>query len=296
MKNRSLRKKATPYCFLAPTLILMVVFLVVPIFNVIRFSFFDKAFVKKNPDFIGWANYETVLNDEVFWLAAKNTVFFVLLSIVAHIILALIFAHLLNSNYFKTRTKTVARVFYVLPWIFTATVVAVMWKLMFQPQGIVDYLLSFVGLADKHTEWFSNREIALYVVTFINMWSGYPFYMISVLAGLQGISPDLYESAAIDGATSLKSFRFITIPQLKPILTSLVMLDFVWTLQSFAIVWTLTSGGPLHATEMLSLYIYKTAFMQSDYSLAAAAAVLLLIVCVIASIFYTRQQFKIQEG
>lgn len=295
MRKNRLMKKATPYLYIAPTVILMGILLVVPIFNVIRYSFYDKAFISKNPTFIGWENYETVLHDDVFLQSIKSTVFFVIVSIVAHILIALVFAHLLNSSYFKTRTKTIARVVYILPWIFTATVVAVMWKLMFQPQGIVDYLLSLVNLATKHTEWFSNRDIALYVVTFINMWSGYPFYMISVLAGLQGISPDLYESAAIDGSTPFKSFRFITLPQLKPILLSLIMLDFVWTLKTFAIVWTLTSGGPLHATEIISLYIYRLAFMESDYSVASAAAVLLLIVCVIAAIFYTRQQFKMQE-
>ena len=295
MRKNRLMKKATPYLYIAPTVILMGILLVVPIFHVIRYSFYDKAFISKNPTFIGWENYETVLHDDVFLQSIKSTVFFVIVSIVAHILIALVFAHLLNSSYFKTRTKTIARVVYILPWIFTATVVAVMWKLMFQPQGIVDYLLSLVNLATKHTEWFSNRDIALYVVTFINMWSGYPFYMISVLAGLQGISPDLYESAAIDGSTPFKSFRFITLPQLKPILLSLIMLDFVWTLKTFAIVWTLTSGGPLHATEIISLYIYRLAFMESDYSVASAAAVLLLIVCVIAAIFYTRQQFKMQE-
>lgn len=287
-----MKKKATPYAYIAPTVILMGLLLIIPIFNVIRYSFYDNAFIVRNPQFVGWENYKTVLNDEVFLQSIKITAFFVVVSIVAHILIALVFAHLLNARCFSTRTKTIARVIYIFPWIFTATVVAVMWKLMLQPQGVVNYLLSFVGLASKHTEWFSDREIALYVVTFINMWSGYPFYMITVLAGLQGISPDLYESAAIDGATPFKAFRYITMPQLKPILLSLIMLDFVWTLKTFAIVWSLTGGGPLHATEIISLYIYRLAFMESKYSIASAAAVLLLIVCVIVAIFYSRQQMK----
>jgi len=291
-KNSLMKKKIAPYLYVAPTVILMGLLLIIPIFNVIRFSFYNNAFIVKNPEFVGLENYKAVLADEVFLNSIKYTTFFVIVSIVAHILIALIFAHLLNASCFSTRTRTIARIVYILPWIFTATVIAVMWKLMMQPQGIVNYLLSFVNLATKHTEWFSDKEIALYVVTFINMWSGYPFYMISVLAGLQGISPDLYESAAIDGATSFKAFRHITLPQLKPILLSLIMLDFVWTLKTFAIVWSLTGGGPLHATEIISLYIYRLAFMESKYSLASAAAVLLLIVCVIVAIFYSRQQLK----
>lgn len=293
MKKKNLvKKKAEPYVYIAPTVVLMGLLLIIPIFNVIRYSFYDNAFIVRNPQFVGLANYRTILHDDVFLQSIRLTAFFVIASIVAHILIALVFAHLLNARCFTTRTKTIARVIYIFPWIFTATVVAVMWKLMLQPQGVVNYLLSFVGAASKHTEWFSDREIALYVVTFINMWSGYPFYMITVLAGLQGISPDLYESAAIDGATSFKAFRYITLPQLKPILLSLIMLDFVWTLKTFAIVWSLTGGGPLHATELISLYIYRLAFMESKYSIASAAAVLLLIVCVVVAVFYSRRQMK----
>ena len=295
MKINKLKRNAMPYLYIAPTVILMAGLLITPIVQVIRYSFYDNAFVKKNPLPVGWLNYQKVLTDPVFWQSVRETVFFTAVSIVGHIVMALIFAHLLNTTMFKQRTKTIARIIYILPWIFTATVISVMWKLIFQPAGVMNYILGLVGLATKNTEWFSNKDIALYVVTYINLWSGYPFYMISVLAGLQGISPDLYESAAIDGATSFKSFRFITLPQLKPILLSLVMLDFVWTLKTFAIVWTLTAGGPMHATEIISLYIYRTAFMENHFSLASAAAVFLLIVCGIVAVFYTRQQFKIQE-
>ena len=135
----------------------------------------------------------------------------------------------------------------------------------------------------------------LAVICFINIWCGYPFYMISILAGLQGISGDLYESAAIDGATGVKSFLHITIPQLKPILISIAMLDFIWTLQSFNVIWMLTGGGPVNATETVSIYIYKKAFQKVDYSMAATAATILLVVCIFVAIFYVKQQKKVRE-
>ena len=148
-----------PYLYIAPTVILMAVLLVTPIFNVIRYSFYDNAFVKKNPSPVGWLNYQKVLADPVFWQSTRQTVFFVIVSIITHILIALIFAHLLNTSMFKTRTKTIARVVYILPWIFTATVISVMWKLMLQPAGVVNYLLGLVGMATKNTEWFSNKDI-----------------------------------------------------------------------------------------------------------------------------------------
>ncbi len=289
------RKKTTPYRYLLPTLILMIVFLVVPIIMVIRYSFVDRAVVSPDPEFVGLANYTELFADGSFWNATVNTIIFVVVSVVAHLVIGMIFAMLLNSKYFSNGTKTIARVIYILPWVFTASVVAILWKLMLQPSGIVNYLLSVLPQVSRNTEWLSDKDLALAVICFINIWCGYPFYMISILAGLQGISGDLYESAAIDGATLTKSFLHITIPQLKPILISIAMLDFIWTLQSFNVIWMLTGGGPVQSTETLSIYIYKLAFQKVDYSMAGAAATVLLVVCVFIAIFYVKQQKKVRE-
>lgn len=296
MKKRSnIRKKAAPYLFLSPTLILMIVLLVVPICLVVKYSFQDNAIVVKAPEFVGMENYRKILGDEDFWNAAKNTVFFVVFSVAAHLVLGMCFALLLNTDYFGRRTKTIARVIYVLPWVFTASVIAILWKLMLQPHGIIDYLLSFVNLATKDTEWLSSRQTALATITFVNIWCGYPFYMISILAGLQGISSDLFESAALDGANTWKTFWNITIPQLKPILISIAMLDFIWTIQSFSVIWMLTGGGPVKSTETLSIYIYKLAFNRTQYAHASTAAVIVLAVCIMIAVFYVRQQRKARE-
>lgn len=288
-------KNSTPYRYLAPTLILMIVFLVLPICMVVRYSFLDKAVVSKNPVFVGLENYKELFSDPAFWNATSNTIIFVVVSVIAHLVIGMMFALLLNSNYFKTRTKTIARVIYILPWVFTASVVAILWKLMLQPSGIINYLLEWLPTIERNSEWLSNSSISLAVICFINIWCGYPFYMISILAGLQGISGDLYESAAIDGATMTKSFLHITIPQLKPILISIAMLDFIWTLQSFNVIWMLTGGGPVNSTETLSIYIYQLAFKKVNYSMAGTAATTLLIVCIFIAIFYVRQQKKVRQ-
>ncbi|MEF9941914.1 MAG: sugar ABC transporter permease [Lachnospiraceae bacterium] len=290
-----LGKKTAPYRYLAPTLILMIAFMVVPICMVIGYSFVDRAVVSQNPVFVGLENYKTLFTDGQYWNAVSNTVVFVLVSVIAHLVLGMLFAMLLNTKYFKNRTKTIARVVYILPWVFTASVVAILWKLMLQPSGVVNYIMSILPQFCRNTEWLSNREIALAVVCFINIWCGYPFYMVSILAGLQGISGDLYESASIDGATASKAFFRITIPQLKPILISIAMLDLIWTIQSFNVVWMLTGGGPVNSTEMLSIYIYKLAFQKVDYSMAATAATVLLAVCVVIAVFYVKQQKKVRE-
>lgn len=293
-KKLKLQQSATPYLFLAPTIILIIILLVIPIVLVIQYSFYNNAIVIKDPEFVGLENYKEILGDKSFWNAVRNTLFFVVISVVAHIVLGMCFALLLNYRRFKQRTKTVARVFYILPWVFTASVIAILWKMMLQPQGIVDYLLSFANLATKDTEWLSSRSMALLTVTFVNIWCGYPFYMISLLAGLQGVPGDLHESAALDGAGTWKRFWYITVPQLKPII-SITLLDFVWCIQSFAVIWMLTGGGPVNTTETLSIYIYKFAFNSNQYAKASTVAVITLVVCAIIAVFYARYQEKARE-
>ena len=295
MNKARIKQKLIPYGYLSPTIILMVVFLVIPICTVVSYSFLNNAVVVKQSVFVGLDNYKKILADSEFRGAIKHTFIFVIVSVVAHICIGMGFALMLNSECFRTRTKSIFRVIYILPWIFTASVIALLWKLILQPGGIADYLFQFLPGVSKTFSWLSEGDIVLGVLTFVNIWCGYPFYMISILAGLQGISGDLYESAAIDGATGLKSFIYITIPQLRSVLLSIGLLDIIWTIQSFNIIWMLTGGGPLNKTETLSVYIYKLAFNSSQYGLASTAAVFALIACIILAVFYVRLQRKASD-
>ena len=285
-----LKKKLTPYGYLLPTIILLFILLVIPVIMVIGYSFFDNVIVNKNPVFVGLKNYATVLHDKNFWNAINNTLFFVVVSMVAHLVIGMIFALVLNTRYLGNKTKGIFRVIYALPWMFTASVIAILWRMMLDPSGVLNYLMMTLHITSDKVSFLATRSIALQAVTLINIWSGYPFYMISILAGLQGISTDLYEASSLDGANTIQTYLRITLPQLKPILISLLMLDFVWTLQQFALIWMTTGGGPVNATETVSTYIYKQAFTKYQYSTASTGAVLLLIVCSIVGVLYVRQQ------
>lgn len=293
--NQQLKRKIEPYAFLTPTAIIITVLLIIPIAMVISYSFLNNAVVTRNPEFVGLENYVTVLSDSEFWNAIVHTIIFVSISVIGHLVIGMGFALLINSDYFDSTTKTIVRVIYFMPWIFTASVVAVLWKLMLQPQGIVNYLLSMLNVATKDTQWLSLRSRALLTVTVINIWSGYPFYMISILAGLQGIPGELFESATIDGAGKWGLFVHITIPQLKPILISIALLDFVWTIQVFAVLWMLTGGGPVNSTTTLSVYIYKKVFYGSEYAIASTAAVIVLILCSVVAFVYARYQNSLKR-
>jgi multiple sugar transport system permease protein len=285
-----LARRLEPYGFLSPTVILLVVLMLVPIVMVIRYSMMDNVIMNKNPVFAGLTNYVGVLTDPVFRVAVVNTAFFTGASVVAHLVLGMAFALLLNSPLLSSVTKAIFRVIYILPWLFTVAIIAVLWRLLLNPNGVINYLLQSAGLVDGKVEWLASTTTALYAVTFINIWSGYPFYMMSLLAGLQGIPRDLYEAATVDGASGFQRFRYVTIPQLRPIIVSIAMLDVIFTTQQFALIWMTTGGGPINVTEMLSTFTYKLAFSEYEFSAASASAVVIFLFSMVLAFFYVRYQ------
>jgi multiple sugar transport system permease protein len=279
-----------PFGYLSPTVLLILVLMVIPIAMVVSYSFKDNVIVEQNPVFTGLANYTKVLTDPNFLVALKNTFIFITLSTIAHLVLGLAFAMMLNTPLLSGVTKAIFRIVYILPWLFTIAVIAVIWRLMLDPSGVVNYVLTTVGVLQQGVNWLSDPNTALWALTFINIWSGYPFFMISLLAGLQGIPADLYEAASVDGASAFQQFRNVTIPQLRPVLISMAVLDLIWTSQQFALIWLTTGGGPLNVTEMLSTFTYKQAFSNYEFATASAAAVIVLLITMILAFFYVRQQ------
>ncbi len=287
----SLTRKLVPYAFLSPTLLLLIVLSLVPIVTVILYSLVDNVIITKNPSsFVGLNNYITILSDNHFREALGNTLVFSGVSVIAHLILGLSFAMLLNTRVIGVVPRALFRVIYILPWVFTASIIAILWRLLLNPNGVVNYLWAVAGLPGKTIEWLSSRQLALPSVILINIWAGYPFYMVSYLAGLQGIPDDLYEAGKIDGANGVQLFRYITLSQLKPIIISLAMLDFIWTTQQFTLIWMTTGGGPLRATEMLSTFTYKLAFSSYEFSQASTTAVIILAISTFVAVFYVRNQ------
>ena len=284
------RRGLVPFGYLSPTMVLLLVLMVIPIVMVIGYSLMDNVVMKKNPQFAGFAHYIDILTSDTFWGAAFNTLVFTGVSVIAHLVIGLVFAMMLNTDLLGHRTKAVFRTIYVLPWLFTVAIIAVLWRLLLEPNGVVNYLLTASKLAGSQIEWLGSPNTALFAVTFINIWSGYPFYMVSLLAGLQGIPGDYYEAAQVDGANAWQRFTRITLPQLKPIIVSMALLDFIFTTQQFALIWMTTGGGPLGTTEMLSTFTYKLAFTKYQFGAASSSAVIVLLISMVLAFFYVRAQ------
>src|SRR3954453_17238049 len=284
------KMRLLPLAFVAPATGLFALLMLYPMVAVLRYSLQDRAITKKDAAFVRLDNYQTTFSDPVFWQAVGHTLYFTVMSVIFHLLIGLAFALMLNSPRVNQVLRSVLRVLFILPWLFTAVIIAIIWRLLLDPNGVINNVLMTLHIVGFKVEWFSSPITALHAVTFVNIWAGYPLYMVSLLAGLQGISRDLYEAAGIDGANELEKFWYITVPQLRPIMISIALLDFIWTMQVFPLVWMTTGGGPIHATEMLSTYTYKLAFRQYDFSLASASPILILPLSMSMTYLYIRHQ------
>lgn len=279
-----------PYVYLSPALIFLALLMMIPMISVIVYSFQESAILRPDTSFAGLKHYAEVLADPIFWASLWHTIYFTVMSVIFHMTIGLAFALMLNSDRINPRLRSVLRVLYILPWLFTAVIIAVIWRLILEPNGVVNSLLLALNITDTKIEWFSNPDTALHAVTVANIWAGYPLFMVSLLAGLQGVPRDLYEASDIDGANGFQKLAYITIPQLMPIIISISLLDFIWTMQVFPLIWMTTGGGPIYATEVLSTYTYKLAFAQFDMSQAAASSVIILMISLCLTFFYIRHQ------
>lgn len=284
------RRAIAPYLYLLPALALLIVLMLYPMILVFRYAVLDNVIMNKSPAFVGLENFGQIFGDETFRESFGNTVYFTFMSVVFHLLLGLVFAILLNTSRINTTLRSLLRVLFIMPWLFTAVIIAIVWRLLLDPSGVINNILTYLNITQSNIEWFSSSKTAIHALTFVNIWAGYPLFMVSLLAGLQGVPQSLYEAASIDGANEFQKFRFITFPHLMPIIISIALLDFIWTMQVFPLVWMTTGGGPIHATEMLSTYTYKLAFTKYEFSLASASAVLMLLMSMCMTYFYIKHQ------
>jgi multiple sugar transport system permease protein len=230
------------------------------------------------------ANYKSLLKDPFFTTTFWNTAVFVFFSVAAHMVLGLAVAIVLNS---ALPAKPMFRVIALLPWVVPDVVVGIIWKWMFDPiYGALNDLLIKIGLLDNPIEWLSNPKLAMFSVILVNLWRGFPFVMLILLAGLQSIPRHLYEAAAIDGAPKFQQFIHITLPGLKKMIVVALALDIVWEVRRFGLIQAMTQGGPGVLTEVLSTYTYKQYFQFFRFEYASAIAVVMTIVLLMVSLPY----------
>ena len=252
---------------------------------------------KPNPkaaEFVGLDNYKNVLTGEVgtFWLWFTNTVVWTFSCVLLHYLIGLGLAVMLNRN---MRGRSLYRVLLIVPWAVPAFISAFAWKFLFNQRfGLINATLESVGLSG--VEWFNHRWTGLFAAIVTNVWLGVPFMMVALLGGLQSISQDLYEAAEIDGASPWQRFRHVTIPGLRPVSSSVILLGTIWTFNMFPIIFFVTGGEPAGQTEILVTGAFRAAFEGiRNYSLAATYGVLILSMLIVYASAYRRVLGRQQE-
>ena len=230
------------------------------------------------------ASYKALLKDPFFKTTFWNTAVFVFFSVGSHMVLGLAVAMVLNS---ALPAKPVFRIIALLPWVVPDVVAGIIWKWMYNPiYGSLNDLLIKVGMLENPVEWLSNPKLAMMSAILVNLWRGFPFVMLILLAGLQAIPKHLYEAASIDGASKLTQFFHITLPGLRKMIVVALALDIVWEVRRFGLIQAMTQGGPGVLTEVLSTYTYKQYFQFFRFEYASAISVVMTVVLLLVSLPY----------
>jgi len=274
---------------LLPTVVLLGMFIAYPFVKGVELSVTD-AKVGVPGQFVGLQNFEQVWNDGIFRVAVWNTCVYTAVTTVFKLALGLWLALLLNNNF---KGKAFTRAFILLPFIIPTVLSTLAWKWMFDPTfSVINWLLFRVGIIHSRINWLGEPTLAMVSVIIVNVWRGVPFYAISLLAGLQTISPELHEAAAIDGARAWQRFRHVTWPLLLPVTLVIVLFSVIQTFADFQLVYVLTGGGPANATQLFATYAYQigigTGLLSQGATISLAVFPVLLIV-VIVQLLYIRR-------
>lgn len=282
---REKRIRLVAYYFVLPAFAFFLLLNAYPLITVVWDSFqFKNMLNATQTGFAHLANYREVLSNEYFLTALRNTIIWTLLSVTGEYILGLSSAIALNQ---PIRGRTLFRGIIIIPWVVPIVIAGMTWTWMLAPDyGVINYWLIQLGVIDQPYYWLGEMNTALFTIVFVNIWRSFPFFTISLLAGLQTVSKEVMEAAAIDGAGIRVRFFYIVLPQLKTISLTLIFVHLIWTAINFDFIWIMTQGGPLYSSETLPIQIYRYAMEDYNFGNASALSSMMLGVMMTAFIMY----------
>ena len=281
--------------FMLPAASILLVFLTYPLGLGLWLGLTDTK-IGRPGVFIGLANYESLFKDSVFWMSVFNTMGYTAVASVFKFILGLLLALLLNQN---IALKSFMRAILLLPWIVPTTLSAIAFWWMYDSQfSIISWVLVKAGLIKSNIDFLGDSWNARFSVVAANIWRGIPFVAISLLAGLQTISPSLYEAATIDGATRWQNFRYITYPLLTPIIAIVMTFSVLFTFTDFQLIYVITRGGPVNATHLMATLSFQRAIPGGQLAEGAAIAMAMVpfLIAAILISFFGLQSRAWQQG
>ena len=284
------KEKKLAVILIASAVIYLILIMGLPLIWAVYTSLTDKVIGAAQVNFVGLSNYIEIIKDPVFQKSLLNTFIFAFFAVRGKVILGMIMALAMNQ---PVRGRGGIRVAMILPWTIPTIVSVFAWQWIYSDVGgALNRILMVLHITDHQIGWLSTTSMAMFSVILVNIWRGTPFIAISVLAGLQNISPDLYEAASLDGANVIQRFLYVTLPSVKEVIILSAFVTTVWTLNDFEIVWCMTRGGPSHATELVSTYSYIQGFMNSNIAKSVAASLILVPILVVLVHYITKSSLS----
>ena len=279
-------KAVTVAIFLIPGLILNTGLVVVPVFQAIRYSFFKWNGLGALDQFVGLENYIRALSDPMFQGAILHNLVILVLSIVIQLPLALGLALMVQRG---LRGRTVFRLIFFLPYVLSEIVTGVIWTFIYKPDaGLLNSIFSSIFPHLTPPAWLGDSQLVLLALFLVMTWKYFGLHLLLFLAALQNVPVELEEAASIDGATRWQTIRFVIIPLLGTTALLSVYLSAIGSIQIFDLVWVMTTGGPVGASEMMATYMYKFGFQRLQIGYGSAVAVIIFLFCLVLSLIYQR--------
>ena len=281
--------------FMLPAAIFLVLFLGYPLFLGVWMSFTDER-IGRAGVFVGLENYDWLKDDSIFWLSVFNTLLYTIVASAIKFAIGLYLALLLNRHMpFKAMIRSIVLIPSIVPTVLSAIA---FWWIYDSQFSIISWSLIKLGWIDHNINFLGDSTNARASVIFANIWRGVPFVAITLLAGLQTVSPSLYEAAVLDGATSWQRFRYITYPLLTPIIAVVMTFSVLFTFTDFQLIWALTRGGPVNATHLMATLSYQRGILSGRLGEGAAIATAMIpfLLAAIAISWFGMQRRKWQQG
>jgi multiple sugar transport system permease protein len=281
-------RPSEPLLFLLPALLVTAAVILYPALQTVWLGL--HSFVLFDPDsmrFIGLGNFAAIVADELFWVSLSNSVVWVVCAVGLQFALGLVTALLLNQTF---TGRSLARALVVVPWALPSVIIGLMWTWMYDLNlGVFNDLLMRVGLIDAPVAWLAQPGTALAAVILALVWQGFPFFAVMILAGLQTIPSEHYEAAAMDGASRWQTLRFVTLPALREVIATALLLRTIWVANSLDVILVMTGGGPGYETHTLPLYAFLKAYSAMEFGYASALSLVLTLLLLGAVAFYVRR-------
>ena len=281
------------YVALGPTTFVIAVVIALPIIYTIGLGFFVQNTLIRTWRFVGLSNYTDLLTDADFWSAFWNGVVFTVGSTVVATVFGLAIAILLDCNF---RGRGPLRALVIFPYIVPSIVVAFIWKFIFSGRGILNDFLGFIGAQAVSVPWLGDQRYAMMAIILISAWTWFPFAAITLLAAIQNVPDNIYEAAALDGAGPVRRFFHLTLPLLAPALMVVVLIRAIWAFRNYDMIWLLTEGGPIGATEVLPIMAYKEAFGLFRMGHASAVSVSLMVFVTLLAAIHFRVGARLRKA